>query len=406
MSKYYKPNNSRILYLNSSFNCVKNSSITLTRTSGGTGYTSAPTVSVVSASGDAGFGCTATATYATGAVSAITVINNGRGYNKLPTIVLTGGGNPGKITGLNITNGGSLYVSAPTITATGGGGTGFSAIAKIGTQSIKTTATISSGGTGYITGDTLSFTGGGGSGATGTITATSGVITGITISNGGSGYTSLPTVSINSTNEKNGVIVISLSGASVNGFTIINGGSNYATTPTIVFTPTNGGSGAVATPVLTLGTSAVITPTFLRTYSYSWQIPDMNIEDLAKLSTVNIIATGHTQTTPYTFRIMNLQYDSRNSYFSDFGNPILSLAQGTNICNYGSLSGENFSIILPPQTIRQIEISVDDSIITQNSGVLVAVNFVIAIEIEEYDPNYTQVGDPYGEASSRIKPMF
>ena len=132
----------------------------------------------------------------------------------------------------------------------------------------------------------------------------------------------------------------------------------------------------------------------------------MNIEDLAKLSTVNIIATGHTQTTPYTFRIMNLQYDSRNSYFSDFGNPILSLAQGTNICNYGSLSGENFSIILPPQTIRQIEISVDDSITTQNSGVLVAVNFVIAIEIEEYDPIYTQVGDPYGEAISRIKPMF
>jgi hypothetical protein len=82
MTKFYKPNNSRILYLNSSFNCVKNSSLNLTRTSGGTGYTSAPTVSVVSAPGDAGFGCTATATYATGAVSAITITNNGRGYNK------------------------------------------------------------------------------------------------------------------------------------------------------------------------------------------------------------------------------------------------------------------------------------------------------------------------------------
>lgn len=328
MTKYFKPNNSRILYLNSSFNCVKNQSVQLTRTSGGTGYTSAPTISVISALGDMGAGCTATATFATGAVSTITVLSNGKGYNKLPTIVLNGGGNPGRITSLTITNGGSGYVSPPNITATGGGGTGFSAKATITTEGV------------------------------------------------------------------------------VNGFIIIDGGKNYATMPTIVFTPTNGGTGAVATPTLVLGTSAVITPTFLRNYSCSWVVPDIEINDLAKLSTVNIITAGTTQTTPYTFRINNLQYDSRNSYFSDYGSPILSLAQGTNICNYGSLSGENFSIILQPQTIKQIEISVDDSIITQNSGVLTAINFVIAIEVEEYDPNYTQVGDPFGESASRIQPMF
>ncbi len=74
MTKYFKPNNSRILYLNSSFNCVKNQSVQLTRTSGGTGYTSAPTISVIPAPGDMGTGCTTTATFATGAVSAITVL--------------------------------------------------------------------------------------------------------------------------------------------------------------------------------------------------------------------------------------------------------------------------------------------------------------------------------------------
>ena len=39
MSRYYKPNNSTVLYLNSSFNCIKSSSITVTKATGGTGYT-------------------------------------------------------------------------------------------------------------------------------------------------------------------------------------------------------------------------------------------------------------------------------------------------------------------------------------------------------------------------------
>lgn len=328
MTKYYKPNNSRILYLNSSFNCIKNSSINLTRTSGGTGYTSAPTIRVVSASNDMGAGCAATATFATGTVSAITVQNNGRFYNALPTVEIIGGGNPGVITNLTITNGGSGYNSPPTVSATGGGGTGFSAIA---------------------------------------IVSAAKVITGITI---------------------------------------INGGKNYSTMPTIVFTPTNGGTGATATPVLTLGTAAVITPTFLRTYTYTWTIPDIEINDLAKLSVLNIVASGTTATTPYTFRIMGLQYDSRNSFFSDYGSPILTVAQTTNICSYGSLSSETFAVILQPQTVRQIQISVDDSIIAQYAGILATINFVIAIEIDEYDPNFTQIGDPYGESAARIKPMY
>lgn len=327
MSKYYKPNNSRILYLNSSFNCIKNSSVNLTRTSGGTGYTSAPTIQVVSASNDMGAGCTATATFATGSVSAITVKNNGRFYNALPTIELIGGGNPGVITNLTLTNAGSGYTVAPTVTATGGGGTGFSAKA----------------------------------------TVSGGVITGLTI---------------------------------------ISGGKNYATMPTIVFTPVSGGTGAAATPTLVLGTTAVITPTFLRTYTYTWIIPDIEINDLAKLSVLNVVASGTTATTPYTFRIMGVQYDSRNSFFSDYGSPILTVAQTTNICSYGSLSSETFSVILQPQTIRQIQISVDDSIIAQSSGILATINFIIAIEIDEYDPNYTQIGDPYGESAARIKPMI
>ena len=48
--KYYKPNNTTLLYLNSSFNCTKSSSITLTKVLSGTGYTSNPILSNYNAS--------------------------------------------------------------------------------------------------------------------------------------------------------------------------------------------------------------------------------------------------------------------------------------------------------------------------------------------------------------------
>ena len=59
MPKYYKLNNSTILYLNTSFNCVKSQSITLTIKTAGSGYTSAPTITITPASGDAGNGASA-----------------------------------------------------------------------------------------------------------------------------------------------------------------------------------------------------------------------------------------------------------------------------------------------------------------------------------------------------------
>ena len=59
MPRYYKPNNSTILYLNSSFNCVKSQSITLSVKTAGSGYTSAPTISITSL-GDSGAGAFAT----------------------------------------------------------------------------------------------------------------------------------------------------------------------------------------------------------------------------------------------------------------------------------------------------------------------------------------------------------
>ena len=241
--KYYKPNNSTLLYLNSSFNCIKSSTITLAIGTAGTGYTSAPTITITSASGDMGSGATATCTVSGGAINTVTMTNNGINYNVLPTVTISGGG----------------------------------------------------------------------------------------------------------------------------------------------------------------GSGGVLTPSFLKTLSYSWFVPDIVINDLAKLSAINIIATGFTASTPYTYRINGLQYDSRDSFFSDYGQPILSMAQNTNVCSYGSLGGGEFCILLTSQTIKQIVISVDDSITAKNVGQAASIGFVIALQITEFNPQYEQTSDPYSEGASKLK---
>ncbi|MFZ4597914.1 MAG: hypothetical protein ACOYNN_04645 [Terrimicrobiaceae bacterium] len=61
----------------------------VTVVSGGTGYTSAPTVTLT---GGNGTGATATATVANGRITGFTVTNPGSGYNSAPTVGLSGGG--------------------------------------------------------------------------------------------------------------------------------------------------------------------------------------------------------------------------------------------------------------------------------------------------------------------------
>ena len=415
MPKYYKVQNSTIMYLNSSFNCVKSNSITINKVSGGSGYTSASSnIVITTALNDNGTGAVATATTSGGAISSITMVSGGYGYNILPTVTVTGGGNPGVITGYTALNGGSGYALPPTITATNSGnGSNFAGYTTLTSTTVSSTFTITNGGTGYAVNDTLNFnyTGtGGGSGVVAKVASvSSGAITGITLTNAGTGFTLKPPTisSITSTSGSGAVITCSLVATSVGSIVITNGGINYNTTvPTLVFTPVSGGggTGASATATINLGTAAVLTASFNKTYSYTWNgIPPVIVNDLARLSAINIIATNFNTSTPYTYRIVGVQYDSRDSFFSDYGQPILSMAQNVNVCSYGSLGDDQFCIILTPQTINSITITVDDDITVKGSGQSASINFVIAIEIEEYDPTVTEIGDVYAESASRIK---
>ena len=62
MSKHYKFQNSTVMYLNSSFNCIKSNSINLTTKTAGTGYTSAPTIKITPVANDNRYCATATCT--------------------------------------------------------------------------------------------------------------------------------------------------------------------------------------------------------------------------------------------------------------------------------------------------------------------------------------------------------
>jgi len=66
-------------------------SATITITSGGANYTSAPTVVISAPEHPNGVQATATATISSNAVNAITVTNDGEGYRSVPTVTLTGG---------------------------------------------------------------------------------------------------------------------------------------------------------------------------------------------------------------------------------------------------------------------------------------------------------------------------
>ena len=141
-------------------------------TNGGSGYTSAPTVSFkpypVTGTGT---GAAATATI-DGRVASITIVNGGSGYSS-PTVTLSGGGgtgaqatatiNGGVITGIAVTAAGTGYTSAPTLAITDTAGSGAAGTA-IFTKVVSAIA-VTSGGSGYANPPTVEFSGGGGAGA-------------------------------------------------------------------------------------------------------------------------------------------------------------------------------------------------------------------------------------------------
>jgi hypothetical protein len=164
---------------------------------------SAPTLAFTGATG-------ATAFSTLGAVVAsIIVTNAGSGYVSAPTVTLTGGGGSGatasaSLSGssitITLTAPGSGYVSPPTVVigAPPVGGTQAAATATLAPSGVAT-VTVTNGGSGYnpASPPLITFSGGGGAGASATAVVSGTAVTSITITSPGTGYTSAPTVQIN-----------------------------------------------------------------------------------------------------------------------------------------------------------------------------------------------------------------
>ena len=220
-------------------------SVAITNT--GTGYapTAANPIVVTFTGGGTNTQATGNAVVVGGQIIGITITNPGSGYVTAPTISISGGGGAGATALANIGMGGIGYTQVPTVTfspSQSGGitATGFATIASgvitgVTLTGVVSSATIIGGGAGYTSAALVSFSGGGATTqATAVATVAGGVVTSIRITNMGSGYTSPP------------VITLSGGGASTQASVSANltiGGSGYTITPTIKFT----GGGAVTT---------------------------------------------------------------------------------------------------------------------------------------------------------------
>ena len=253
-------------------------------TAHGSGYTSAPTMTLTGGFGTYsirnGGGATATTTVGHGAtakpvtdsngvVTGITMLTSGGGTGAAATASNTGD----SVASTSGLSGGTGYSTAPTISFTGGGGTGAAATATVSGGAV-TGVSITAGGSGYTSAPSMAFSGGGGTGASVTaVLETHPYITSVTLTSGGSGYETTPTVTFSdppSGTTATGTATVS--GGAVTGVTITNVGSGYVTAPTVTFFGggsyintsvqiSSGADGSGATATCTLEANAVKTTT-------------------------------------------------------------------------------------------------------------------------------------------------
>jgi hypothetical protein len=175
--------------------------------SSGTGYTAVPGVIIGAPNVTGGTQAEASATISAGAVVAVTVTTAGSGYTTAPSVTFSSGAaaatavlNTGQVNTITLTNAGTGYTSQPTVTLSAPpSGTTATAIASYNTFKTGTLAIlVTNGGTGYGASGSfaVSFAGGsGGAGAAGTAIVSGGAVIAVIMTNVGSGYTAAPTVS-------------------------------------------------------------------------------------------------------------------------------------------------------------------------------------------------------------------
>ncbi len=244
---------------------------------GGSGYTTAPAVAFFPRA-------TATATITggvvngviNGVVTGITVTATGSGYPSAPAVSLIGGGGAGasavavitggKVTSINIVSGGSGYSSAPTVVI---------AATPVADPSIVATATVSAGkvtgvvvnngSSGFTSLPVVAFRFGGVTHAVATPFVPNGQLSNLVLDYGGSGYASAPAIAFEgniSNGGQHAIATASISGGAVTGLNVSSSGGAIRAVATSAIaadgtvasvTVTNAGTGYTIDPIVTLG---------------------------------------------------------------------------------------------------------------------------------------------------------
>lgn len=175
-------------------------------TSGGSGYTAVPGITIGPPNLTGGTQATAFATISGGAVVAVTIGNAGSGYTTAPSITFSSGSAAatavvatGQVNSITLTNAGTGYTSSPTVTISAPpSGTTATAIASISTFATGTVSiVVTNGGTGYSNAaNTVVTITGSGSNAAGTAILSGGQVVQVVMTNPGTGYGANTTVAI------------------------------------------------------------------------------------------------------------------------------------------------------------------------------------------------------------------
>ena len=279
----------------------------ITVTDGGSGYTSAPSVS---AYGGSGSGATFEAIISDGAVTQVRVINPGSGYELDDQIQLTftGGGsdnqavgtvgvdpNSAGVSAVNVITGGSSYGAGATLVFTGGldsTGTAAQAVITGASNGSITAVTVTHPGDGYISAPTVTVTNaGGGAGATFIADIRGGQVTVPYLTNGGSGYKSAPQVVISPPDldvspSLQATAVAAVSGGAVTSITITNQGYSYSKA-TLQFIGGNNAASATAS-LMPFGMSG----STLETYQSRIWLGNYTTTSVSAAETVSDFATS------------------------------------------------------------------------------------------------------------------
>lgn len=187
--------------------------------SGGSGYTAVPGVIIGAPNIVGGIQAEASATISGGVVVAVVLTNVGSGYTSAPSVTFSSGAaaatavlNTGTVNSITLTNAGTGYTSPPSVTITGGGGANAAAIASINTFKTGTVSVlVTNGGAGYTNAaNTVVTFSGSGSSAAATAILSGGQVTQVIMTNPGSSYTSNTTVTITGGGATNNAVATAI----------------------------------------------------------------------------------------------------------------------------------------------------------------------------------------------------